>query len=185
MIIKAVGFQNPAIKMVTALSEMLRISMESKEYLIPLCDEIIHCKSYLDIMKIRYSDKLNIEWKVSGDLLQYKAVKLSLQPIIENAVYHGIKPKKDKGKIVINAYYNDGNILVEIIDDGIGMPKDKIDAINATLNNEFTPEEEHVGIANVNKRIKLIFGSEYGVLIDENWEIGTRVIITIPAIKNT
>lgn len=123
----------------------------------------------------------DIEWDIDESILSYTIIKICLQPIIENAVYHGIKQKNDKGLIKIKGLCNDNNIILIVSDDGIGIEKDALDELNKTLSEtSFTNEKSHIGLSNVNQRIKIIFGDSYGIHVESTVGVGTDVYVTIP-----
>lgn len=183
MVIQSTGnLQDPASNMLESLAQMLRISMETKEYLIPIETEIMHCKQYIEIIKLRYSDKISVTWKIDDTILPFRIVKLSLQPLIENAVYHGIKPKQQKGDIIVRGYTYENDIVIEVEDNGIGMTEETLKVLNQLLQDKYNIMDDHVGLINVNQRIKLIFGDRYGIFIDSTVGSGTKVKIIFPAV---
>jgi two-component system sensor histidine kinase YesM len=182
MLIKATGtLHSPAETMLTALSEMLRISMETKEYLIPLSDEIEHCQRYLDIIQIRYQGKFAVEWLIPGELRHHPVLKLSLQPLIENAIHHGIKPSERKGLIRISASLEGEELVIEVEDNGVGMSREQMELLNVQLRAKCEVDDSHLGLNNVNQRVKLIFGNSCGLSILSGLEQGTTVRMVFPA----
>jgi two-component system sensor histidine kinase YesM len=172
--------ENSVSKSISLLSNFLRLSLESDRYITTLRDEIEHVELYIKILQIRYDYKLQVNWNLEDDILDNEIVKLSLQPIIENAVYHGIKPKRGKGQITIEGKRDGNNIVICITDDGIGINKAKLDFLNDNLKNEYEINGKGIGMNNVNQRIKLLFGVEYGIEIVSEENKGTSVIMTIP-----
>ena len=177
------GGKNDVSKMLSLLSNLLRLSMDSSDPLIPMAREIEHAQCYLEIIKMRYEEKVTLVWNVEDQLLDYKIIKLSLQPLIENAVYHGIKPKRQGGTIHINGSLLESQIHLEVADDGVGMSPEDIFSLNNGLKEAFEPDSEHIGLRNVNQRIKLLFGAAYGITVTGTREGGASVKISIPAIK--
>ena len=117
-------------------------------------------------------------------MLSYTIIKICLQPIIENAVYHGFKPKGGKGLLVISGVLRDDNIIFTVRDDGAGMDPETLDEMNSRLSQNIHDNKgSHIGLANVNERIKIIFGSGYGLKVESSLGIGTCVYVTIPATK--
>jgi two-component system, sensor histidine kinase YesM len=165
--------------MVSALSKYFRIVLSKGKETITIEEEVEHIKNYLVIQKIRYSSMLDYEVNVDEDILHYHTLKVLIQPIVENAIYHGIKSKYGGGKVTVNAYGQDDDIKIIIEDNGIGMKP-------MTLKNIFSPSSSKqsfrggVGMSNVNERIKLMYGEEYGLAITSKRRVGTTVIITIP-----
>ncbi|AEE95922.1 histidine kinase [Mahella australiensis 50-1 BON] len=175
--------ENKVSDMISSLSELLRISLETEDNLIPLHVELKHVHLYVEIQKIRYEDKFDVIWDIDESILDYKIIKITLQPLIENAIYHGIKPKKGRGIIKVRGYMQEPNIVLEIIDDGVGMSPEEMESINREMAYQYTKEEQHIGIRNVNQRIKLLFGSEYGLTVENGIGNGTEVKILIPMVK--
>lgn len=177
------GGPNEGAEMIGALSHLLRISLETKDNLVSVSKEIEHATLYIGIQKLRYEDKFEVEWDIDDKVLPYKMVKITLQPIIENAIYHGIKPKEGSGTIKVTAKELDSYVEFTIADDGVGMSPGQVVEINQDLNQEYIKENEHIGMKNVNQRIKLCFGEEYGVTVEGKEGAGTKVKIVIPKVQ--
>lgn len=164
--------------MVTALANFFRISISKGKEIIDIPDEIEHARSYLIIQKIRYKDKFDFDIEVQPEACSYKTLKLILQPIVENAIYHGIHNLQEKGHIKINVSIEENTIRFQVIDNGYGI---KPELLKDILNRE--PKSDYsqgVGLKNVNERIKLCYGDEYGIEMISELEIGTTVNISIP-----
>lgn len=175
------GKSDDVITMVTSLARLFRISISRGKNIISVGEEIEHAKNYLIIQKIRYKNKFQYEIHVSQEVLQYKTIKLILQPIIENAIYHGIEYMVDEGSIIISAAIAENKLLFEVIDNGLGMNKETVEAL---LTTDFKKKSAAgVGVKNVHQRIQLSFGTEYGINIESEPEEGTRVKIWLPLIK--
>jgi len=171
--------------MVSALAAFFRISVSKGEEIITVKDEISHVENYLIIQHMRYKDKLEYSIDVSEDLYSYSVVKLMLQPIVENAIYHGINNKRGIGTINIKGYIIDEELIFEIRDDGIGIEPGKIDEItNLLQSKERNTDSLGMGLFNVHERIRLMFGQGYGIKIESTFQLGTTVYIRIPAIKH-
>jgi two-component system sensor histidine kinase YesM len=172
------------IEIVRALSSFFRIALSRGKDWIPIGQEIEHVRSYLQIQKIRYRDILDYEIEVDESILEGTILKLTLQPIVENALYHGIKGKRNGGTIWIKARQEDhSRILLEVQDNGVGCTPYELARIQARLNDEsagISQEGEGFGLANVNKRIKLYYGPQYGVSIESRYHEGTTVTVAIP-----
>jgi len=175
--------ENDATKVIEALSEILRVSMETESHLILIRDEVVYAQRYIEIQQIRYKNKFEVIWEIEEEIMDNLIAKITLQPIIENAIYHGIKPKKEKGHIVIQGYEEEEHIVFNVLDDGVGMSEDKMTTLNEELANYYIKGNQHIGIRNVNQRIKLIFGEEYGVKFIGRKEGGIQVKIVIPKLK--
>lgn len=163
-----------------ALANYYRLSLSKGADIIKISDEINQVKNYLTIQKIRYNDYLNYEFNISETILNLNIIKLTLQPLVENAIYHGIKDKLGYGMIHIIGRREDDKVIFEICDNGKGMDAEKLENIRASLEKV---RVEGFGLSNVNERIKLNFGEEYGIAIDSIENIFTKVTITIPIVE--
>lgn len=173
------------IEIVKAFSNFFRITLSKGKEWISVRDEVEHIRSYLIIQKIRYRDILDFQIDVDSKLLDFKILKLTLQPIVENALYHGVKNKRTGGTILIKGTEDkDNTLLFEIIDDGIGIAKDKLDKITYDLNDETAKVEvkdSGFGIYNVQQRVKLYYGKQYGINIESEYGKGTTVSLRVQA----
>jgi two-component system, sensor histidine kinase YesM len=180
----AANKKNKAVlDMTSALSKLFRIGISRGDQIITIENEIEHITSYLTIQKMRYKDKFDYSITVSPDIMQMKTVKLILQPIVENAIYHGIKNKKGKGHIGITGEKKEDEIVFLVMDDGVGMTKEKIDRLFLPKKTDSNPSG--IGINNVNDRIRLYFGSKYGIGCTSSVDKGTVIEIHLPQIKET
>ena len=172
--------ENPVSKSLINLASFFRNTLTSG-YFVSIENEIKYTNEYVNILALRYGDLFDIEWDIDESILSYTIIKICLQPIIENAVYHGIKQKNDKGLIKIKGLCDDNNIILIVSDDGVGIEKDDLDELNKTLSEtSFTNEKSHIGLSNVNQRIKIIFGDSYGIHVESTVDVGTDVYVTIP-----
>lgn len=172
--------ENPVSKSLINLASFFRNTLTSG-YFVSIENEIKYTKEYVNILALRYGDLFDIEWDIDESILSYTIIKICLQPIIENAVYHGIKQKNDKGLLKIKGLCDDNNIILIVSDDGVGIEKDDLDELNKTLSEtSFTNEKSHIGLSNVNQRIKIIFGDNYGIHVESTVGVGTDVYVTIP-----
>jgi len=172
------------IEIVRALSNFFRISLSKGKDWIPFRQEIEHVKSYLTIQKMRYRDILNYQFEIDDDLMDGTILKLTMQPLVENALYHGIKNKRNGGTIVVRAQ-RIGNELVrlEVQDDGVGFTPEKLIQIRSTLMDDsriIPAQAEGFGLENVNRRIKLYYGKDYGLYVQSEYQGGTQVVARIP-----
>jgi two-component system sensor histidine kinase YesM len=176
------------VSLVTALSSFFRISLSKGMDWITIGEEIERIRSYLTIQKMRYRDILDFKIDVDEEVTENTILKLILQPLVENALYHGIKNKRQGGTISIRVrQMNEDEILLEVEDDGIGFTPEKLAQLQAELaddSGEFKLESGY-GIGNVNKRIRLYYGSPYGVSIQSEYNSGTCVNLVIPAKMET
>jgi len=166
------------VLMTSALAKLFRLSISKGEEIIPIFNEIEHVRSYLTIQKMRYRDKLDFEIDVDPEIYNYKTLKIILQPLVENSIYHGIKNRGGAGKIRIKGKICDEKILLQVIDDGIGMDEEKIKRIFEDSGS--SSRGSGVGVKNVNERIHLYFGKDYGLDFISEHNHGTTVNIWLP-----
>lgn len=170
-----------AITMVTSLAKLFRISISKGKNIISVEEELNHIKNYMIIQKIRYKNKFEFSIDVQDEVLKYKTVKLILQPIIENSIYHGIEYMVDEGYINIYAKKENEKLLFIIEDNGVGMPREEAKKI---LSQESRNSKgSGVGLKNVHDRIQLYFGKEYGIDLESELEEGTKVRIWLPLME--
>ncbi len=170
---------NEASDMISNLSEVLRYSLDGEQFS-SVKDEVKYCKIYINIMKKRYKNKLEVKWNIQEEVYDNRIMKLTLQPIIENAIYHGIKPKRDKGLIEVTCNSMNDKLEITIKDDGVGMTKDEEIELNTKINDKYLLRNQGIGMYNVNQRIKLLYGDEYGIKVISSKGIGTSIIIDLP-----
>ncbi|SFM24444.1 two-component system, sensor histidine kinase YesM [Gracilibacillus orientalis] len=171
------------IELTKALSQYSRISLNKGKDWITIADEMSHIDSYLYIQKTRYEDILDVAVDVDQELYRYHILKLLLQPIVENAIYHGIKNKRGMGFLRINgSLEGEDRIHFEVIDNGIGMGEARLQKLrNHLISGEVVPDSKNgFGLINVQQRIQLYYGKEYGLKINSWKGSGTRITITIP-----
>lgn len=177
------GGDNRVSQAVTCLARMFRNNVYLGDYIIPIDQEIANTENYLDILKLRYEELFSVKWDIQEEIRQYSIIKICLQPIIENAVDHGLKPKGGDGLITIRGTREtDGTVVFTVTDNGVGMPGEQVEDINRQLNDSRSQMEEHIGIYNVNQRIKIVFGQEYGLTVEAAQNEGTTVRIVIPMV---
>jgi len=169
-----------AEKMVMSLSSFFRLSLSQGRERIKISDEIKHITSYLEIQQIRYKDILDYQIDVDREIYPSNIMKLTLQPLVENALYHGIKYKRAKGIIRIEGRAEGKNIVLKVIDDGVGIEEDKLRELNEQIQLPCAETKQGFGLANVNERIRMNFGPEYGINIQSEKGQGTVVSVTIP-----
>ncbi|MBV7273251.1 sensor histidine kinase [Clostridiaceae bacterium UIB06] len=172
-----------AVTMITALARLFRISISRGKNIITVREELEHAKNYLIIQKIRYRNKFEFKIEVQDDVFNYSTIKLILQPIIENSIYHGIECSVDQGEILIYAGIEENKLLLMVKDNGLGMREDVVKNILVDENRK--SKGSGVGIKNVDQRIKLCYGQEYGLKIDSELEVGTEVKIYLPLYKDS
>jgi two-component system sensor histidine kinase YesM len=166
-------------KLIEALAKLFRLSLNNGKELILLNSEVEHLKNYLVIQKKRYGNSIKFSLDIEEELLDCKVLKLILQPLLENAIVHGIDKKEGKGNINVTIKKSDGNIIYEIVDDGIGID---VDEAYSLLENT-TESNKGIGIKNINDRLKLSFGDQYGLQFFHAEGGGTKVVVLHPYIK--
>lgn len=172
------------IEIIGALTNLFRIGLNRGHEWIPIRDEVKHAESYMIIQMSRYMDKLDIQFDIPEELLKYHVLKLILQPIMENAIYHGIKARTGKGLIIISAERREDTVYFRITDDGAGIPPDKLQELNEILHGVKKREEKYgIGLFNVNERIQLTYGTAYGLQIYSEVGKGTTVEISHPMVQ--
>ncbi len=175
------------IEIVSALSSFFRISLSKGRDWITIGEEIERIKSYLTIQRMRYRDIMDFKIEADEEVLNNTILKLILQPLAENALYHGIKNKRGGGVIVVRAKpKNENEVLLEVEDDGIGFTPENLIQLQAELNDDSgeIKLESGFAIGNVNKRIRLYYGRPYGLAISSEYHTGTCATLVIPAIKD-
>lgn len=171
-----------AIIMVTALARLFRISISKGRNIIPLKDEIDHVKNYLTIQSMRYKNKFIYEIEAEEEVLTLGTIKLIIQPLVENAIYHSMEFMDDDGEIFIKAYKQQGELYIDVSDNGMGMPEEIAEEL---LKEDFKSKSKGsgIGLKNVNDRIKLYFGEKYGITIFSVLDEGTLIRIYMPSIE--
>ena len=174
---------NDIVEKVDALANLFRIGLSKGNNMITIEQEIKHVTSYLQIQKMRYEDMISYEIHMADDCRKLKVQKMILQPLVENAIYHGIKNSGQIGKIKINIWREKKQILLAVEDDGIGMSPTRLAEVKATLK-EFDPETKVAyGVVNVHYRLFLEYGKPYGLYLESEQMIGTTALICHPVIE--
>ena len=173
------GQNADAVKMVHALARLFRISISKGHELIPISREIEHAESYLQIQKYRYKNRFSYEFRADPECLPYLCNKITLQPILENAINHGLDLMVEEGHIQVEVCSDGEDILFRVIDDGVGMSADQVQAVLS----EGPGSRTGIGIRNVNDRLKIYFGREYGLKITSVPDEGTCVEIRMPKVR--
>jgi two-component system sensor histidine kinase YesM len=176
------------VDIVEALADFFRISLSKGKDWITIGEEIERTRSYLTIQKMRYRDIMDYCIEVNEAVAKNTILKLILQPLVENALYHGIKNKRQGGTITVRAKpRNADEILLEIEDDGIGFTPEKLARVQAQIEDDSDEIrfERGFGIDNVNKRIKIYYGKQYGISIKSEYQVGTKITLIVPAIADS
>ncbi len=171
------GKNADAVMMVNALAKLFRISISRGKEMIPIEKEVQHAECYLQIQKFRYTNQFDYKFEVQESCKQYLCNKITLQPLIENALYHGLN-MIDEGHIIIRIFEDQDDVILEVEDNGVGMSEEQISEL---FENDIT-DKHGIGVKNVNDRIKIYFGEKYGITIRSELDEGTCVSIRIPKI---
>lgn len=167
--------------MITSLSKLFRISLGKGKSVITIADELEHARNYLVIQQMRFKNKFEFSIEAEDDVLNYATLKLIVQPLIENALVHGIEPSVDKGHIRVKAGLDGQDIVIEVLDDGLGMSEERLKQV--TAGRIASSKGSGVGVMNVQERIRLFYGQPYGLHFESELEEGTTVTIRFPAME--
>lgn len=174
------GDQKRVVSMVGNLSDFFRTSLNQGMDIISIREELAHVRSYLEIQQVRYQDILRYEITVPEDLYEYKIPKITIQPLVENALYHGIKNKRGQGTITVTGKSKENGFVLYVRDNGIGMTQERLNEVRAGIQKLSYTGKEIYGLYNVNERIRLNFGETYGISIESTYGEGTCVSISLP-----
>ena len=170
---------NEVAEMVLALSRYYRLCLSKGQDIVPLSQELEHTQNYVKIQNIRFDDIIQVEYLIPDELLNLHLPKITLQPLVENAIYHGIKPVEDrKGHVVIGGAITESGVQLTVADDGIGMTQDEIDRLNDTI--DILINDGSYGVKNVHQRLAVRYGAGYGLHYDRNEMGGITVTIRLP-----
>lgn len=171
------GKYEQSVEMVTSLSGYFRSSLSKGRDIITLREEEQHVRSYLEIQHVRYQDILEYEIDIDKELAEYEIPKLTLQPLVENALYHGIKLKRGLGKISVLGYQDGETICLAVKDNGAGMDEERLNEVRSAIRKE---KRVGFGLSTVHERLQLMFGQEYGLTVESTLGEGTAVFVKIP-----
>lgn len=172
--------QSEAVHTVTALARFFRLSLGKGKNIVTVKDEIDHVKNYLMIQHMRFKNKFDYEFDIAEDVLELPSLKLMLQPLVENAIYHGMEFMDGDGLIMVKAWREEDELYLSVADNGLGMTEDKVEMILTGKSSSGNGRGSGIGVKNVNERIKLYFGEAYGLSIDSEPDEGTKVTIHLP-----
>lgn len=174
------GQQKKVVSMVGSLSEFFRTSLNRGKDIIPIREELQHVRSYLEIQQMRYQDILQYEIDVPEELKEYLIPKITIQPLVENALYHGIKNKRGTGMITVSGKREEDFFLIQIRDNGIGIDKKRLEQVRDGIKNKILTGKDMYGLYNVHERIRLNFGEKYGISIESVYGESTTVDVCLP-----
>lgn len=178
------GMNEEASKMIMALANFFRIGLSHGREIIPVSQEVDHARNYLYIQEMRYGDVFAYHFSISPDIDDYSIIKLTLQPLVENAIYHGVKEKRGKGNITVTGWLEEGMLHFTVEDDGMGMTEERLQELRRGLA-ESRLGKKHVGfgVFSVFERLRLHYGEEAGLEITSEKGKGTCVHVMLPAQK--
>lgn len=166
-----------ASEMLSALIQLLRRTLSNPDKLMSISNQMEALQQYADLQKFRYGDQFEVVIQYSKEIENCLLPSLLIQPLVENAIIHGVGKFENYGVIVVSAFEKDSNIIIEVEDNGHGMSKEQIASIFESNQN---PNKKHIGIKNINERIKLLFGEQYGISIESKLNEGTKITIRVP-----
>ena len=185
--VEEMGLGNKVSKMLTKVARLYRLGLENDDVIVTLKEELEFLKLYIEIVRIRFGDSIRFHWDIDEGLQDCNIIKMCLQPIVENAIQHGLRPKNYLGNITISARCREDCLYVCVENDGEDMSQEEMDTLNETLKTGSGFEESKVGLRNVNERIKLVYGREYGVSVsaqrvgtDPEEQAKVQVVLTFP-----
>lgn len=175
--------------MTRSLSKLFRYSISNHNTMVTLREELDNIDNYLYIQHLRFNNKFTKTSHIDEDALDYMVPKLIIQPIVENAIYHGLEMKIGQGEIIISAYITKSKLIIDISDNGLGISEYKLRQLNAKLSKKNTlikvnTKGSSIGLQNINARIRLTFGQEYGISVYSTEGVGTDVQLTMPLTKS-
>ena len=174
------GEEKRVVEMVKSLSAFFRTSLSRGRDIITIREELLHAKSYLEIQQFRYQDILEYEIDVPDEYFEYTIPKITIQPLIENALYHGIKNKRGGGKITVTAEPSGDDIVISVKDNGIGMTDERLEEVVRGMKGDTPSDNAIYGLYNVNERIRLKFGDKYGITLHSVYNEGSTCNILLP-----
>ncbi len=173
-----------AADMIAILGKLLRYSISDLHEEVTLENEILHMRNYVEMLNYRYPNRFRLETEISDDLRTYPIIKLVLQPIVENAIYHGMDDNKPSMRIEMRSERTSQGLWLRITDDGLGMDEETLDRLNRSLAGAEEAAVKRktggIGLKNVNERIRLHYGSAYGLKVTSEKGRGTEVILQLP-----
>ena len=177
------GEQKRVVGMVRNLSDFFRTSLNQGKDINSIKEEMLHVKSYLEIQHVRYQDILSYDIEVPESLYIYSIPKITIQPLVENALYHGIKNKRGMGHISIRGQAGKKDFTITVTDDGIGIDETRLRQVQSGIQNKVLTSKDFYGLYNVCERIRLNFGEEYGIFIESVYGEGTSVRVILPYVE--
>ena len=170
-----------ASDMITRLAELFRRSLKKGENEIPLSEELDAVRAYIGIQLVRFEDSLSVSESIEVDTEAFRIIRMCLQPLVENAITHGVEPMEGVGEIVLSVKKERNNIVIKVTDNGVGMTYERLLEVRAALEKGSEKKgKTGIGMVNVNRRVKLLYGEEYGLSVDSEPGKGTCITLTVP-----
>ena len=164
-----------------ALSDLFRYSLRMDEPLAPISEELKHLKNYMYVMNVRMNNSVELSIDIPADMMKTCVPRLSLQPLVENAISHGLKNKRGDKRIAIRAWRTQDEILLAIEDNGVGMSEEMLERVHAIDPEQALSSGTSIGLLNIAARLKLLFGRTYGLEVESDAQTGTKVTLHIPS----
>ena len=168
---------------IITLAELVRTCMEQSDNFTTVAEEIAHVKKYMEIERLRFGDGIQCRYEVDEAALPLRILRISLQPLVENAISHGLKPRGCTGRIEVRVTAEAGTLRCSVEDDGVGMPPGRMQELLQTCRTEYVYANQHVGLVNLSQRIKLVYGEQYELTLCAGRCGGLRVEFVIPQVK--
>lgn len=171
-----------------SLADLYRYTISSSDNLVPIADELNHIHNYLDIMHVRYGERIQPHFYIDRKVESCHIMKLTLQPLVENAIYHGLEEKCSQGHLIVRVSADESYVQISVEDDGVGMDKEQLNVLRQKLSSEnldLYKTSSHIGIVNVYQRLRLRFGTDCAMLLESQKGTGTKVIVQVPRDFNT
>lgn len=178
--VRVEGHPGELSQMVENVTDILYYSLGNPDHMVNFEQEIHNACSYVEIQQIRYKGKFQVIWEYDSDILSCQTIKLFIQPLIENSIYHGVKGKEGKGLIKLKITLKNSFVTISVIDNGLGMTKTRLKEIRERLSKDDSYSSSHIGLFNTNRRLSLIYGFNYSIKILSKQNLGTAIIIRFP-----
>jgi len=170
------------VRAISTFSEILRFAMNKERYTAPLSDELIFMRKYLDIQSFRYKDRFDYFEEIDDKLLDVNIIKMTIQPLIENAIFHGIVPSGKKCRLELKIFKDNNLMKIQVSDTGVGMSEKKLEELRCEFKKGIDSDAQTHGLMSVNQRCMLFYGSEYGCEVDCRDSV-TTVTVKHPILK--
>lgn len=177
-----VGKNQQAAEMLGAFIDLLKSTLAVKDTMVPLSDELETTRKYMVVQKLRYGEKINYEIEMQEGTEDCMVPPLILQPLVENAIFHGLEAKNEAGTVIIESVFQGENLLVTITDDGAGMDSETLKNVQESCGKTVIKDAHSIGISNVHNRIRLNYGEDYGMFVESSLGMGTTITLLMPAV---